>query len=265
MATYAETTSPRSFAELITSPAYPSWAKPEPADKPTRHRRTYTFLRSIANTWDILVDGFKSAAYGHGSQTASTDALDFLGENYGGLARALRDSDASYRAYLRNPLTRWSRFGTRAGLLGELAHLGYTNARIVTWRDLVDAGAGAGNVVYGGDETFFYVAIFAPSPLTARLARWKTSQDRWKTTGAVWGGTANTAQYLDEIRRVIAQVKPAHTSCRMVVVFLDTLSGLNSQLLPTGSYIAYPVNEQWERVRPSYAFNAYYTTSPLVP
>ena len=150
-------------------------------------------------------------------------------------------------------------------MLGELAHLGYTSARIVTWRDLVDAGAGAGNVVYGGDETFFFVAIFAPSPLTARLARWKTSGDRWKTSGAVWAGAATTGQYLDEIRRVIAQAKPAHTSCRMVVSFHDTLSGLNTQLLPTGSYIAYPVNEQWERVRPSYAFNAYYTTSPLVP
>ena len=115
MPTYAETTAPRSFAELLTSPAYPTWAKPEPADKPTRHRKTYTLLRSIANTWDNLVDGFKSAAYDHGSQTASADALDYLGENYGGLARALRDSDASYRAYLRNPLTRWSRFGTRAG------------------------------------------------------------------------------------------------------------------------------------------------------
>lgn len=265
MPAFPETAAPRSFGELPTSPAYPSWAKPEPSDRPTRHRRTYTFLRSIMSTWDALVDGFTSAAYDHGSQTASTDALDYLGENYGGLARALRDDDASYRAYLRNPLTRWSWFGTRVGLLGELAHLGYTSAQVVTWRDLVDAGAGAGNVVFGGNETFFYLVLFAPNILTSRLARWKTSQDRWKSTGAVWAGSVGRAQHVAELRRVVAQVKPAHTSCRFVAVFSDTVSGLDAQLLPTGNYVTYPCNEQWERIRPSYAYNAYYTTSPLVP
>jgi hypothetical protein len=80
----AETVQPRSFADLITSPAYPSWAKPEPVDAPTRHRKTYTFLRGIASVWDRLVDGFTSAAYCHGSQTAPADALDDLGDTYGG-------------------------------------------------------------------------------------------------------------------------------------------------------------------------------------
>lgn len=260
-----DTLEPQRFADLLTSPAYPTWAKPEPADAPTKHLRTYTLLRAIAAAWDRVVSAAVSAAYDHGSQTCSADALDFVGETYGGLARALIDSDASYRAYLRHPLARWYTFGTRGGLLAELAHIGYPRAQVVTWRDLVDAGAGSPNVVFGGITTFFFVAIFAPSVITARLAKWKVSGDRWKDTKAVWGGSANRAQYLDEIRRVIAMVKPAHTSCRFVVVFNDTASGLNAQLLPTGSYVVYPFNEQWERVRPAYAYNVFYTSSPLVP
>lgn len=259
-----ETTQPQSFAGLITSPAYPVWAKPEPADNPTRHRKTYTFLRAMMANWDRLVDGAQSAAYCHGSQTAPADALDDLGDTYGGLARALRDDSVSYRAYLKNPLSRWYRFGTKVGLVGELAHLGYPGAQVVSWRNLVDAGAGAANVVFGGNVNFFYIAIFAPNPIATLYARWLASGGTWGS-GSSWGGAPTAFAYLDEIRRVLAMVKPAHTSCRHIVCFADTLSGLNAQLLPTGSYSVFPVNEPWERIRPSYAYNRYYTTSPLVP
>lgn len=260
-----ETLTPGSFAELITSPAYATWCKPEPADNPTKHRRTYTFLRGIASTWDRICMAARSAAYDHGSQTCSPDALDFVGETYGGLARALRDTDGSYRTYLRNPLARWHTFGTRAGLLSELSQLGYDNAQVVTWRDLVDAGAGAEGTVYGGKRNFFFIAIYAPSVLASRLSRWKTTLDRWQASRATWSGSIKTAQYVDEVRRVIAMCKPAHTSCRMIVVFLDTMSGLDANLLPAGSFVAFPVNEQWERVRPLYTYNTFYTASPLVP
>jgi hypothetical protein len=60
-------------------------------------------------------------------------------------------------------------------------------------------------------------------------------------------------------------VKPAHTSCRHLVVFRDSMSGLSPQKLPTGSYSVFPVNEPWERVRPTYAYNSFYIKSPLVP
>lgn len=260
----AETVQPRSFADLVTSPAYPSWAKPEPVDAPTRHRRTYTFLRGIASVWDRIVDAATSAAYCHGSQTAPTDALDDLGDTYGGLARAQRDDDVSFRAYLRNPLSRWYKFGTREGLLGELAHLGYLRAEVVSWRDLVDAGAAPPNVVFGGNTGFFFVAIYAPSPLSDPGIRWVSSSARWGD-GSLWAGPAGTARLVAELERVIQLVKPAHTSCRFITVFRDLASGLNALKLPQGRYRTYPLNEPWERVRPSFALNPFYTSDPLVP
>lgn len=266
MTTFAETERPQAFADLPLTPAYPRWAKPAPSTDPTLHRKTYTFLRGIMDAWDGVVRAAISAAYCHGSQTAPADALDLLGETYGGLARALVDDDASYRAYLRAPLDRWYRFGTRAGLLGELAHLGYPNAEIVDWRDLVDAGAGLPGVVFGGHVNFFFVAIYQPNRFSsAARARWKISGDRWKTTSARWGGGTLLAQSpFNELRRVIQMVKPAHTSCRFIVIFLDSVSGLNAQKLPTGRYFTIPMNEPWERIRPTYAFNNYYIRDPLV-
>jgi len=260
----AEITNPTSFADLILSPAYPTWAKPKPADNPTQHRKTYTFLRGIAAAWDRIVDAATVAAYGHGASTCPADGLDALGETYGGLARAIRDTDASYRDYLKDPIDRWYSFGTKRGLIGELAHLGYANAEVVTWRDLVDAGAGLPADVFGNYTTFFFVAIYAPTPIFGAATYWKTSQALWKNSGATWGATPGATQYIDEIRRVIALVKPAHTSCRFIVVFKDSMSGLDAQKLPTGNYVTFPCNEPWERVRPSYAYNSDWTTSPLV-
>lgn len=261
-----EVLNPQSFAELTLSAAYPAWTKPEPADNPTKHRKTHTFVRAFANAWDNVVAAAKSAAYCHAASTCPADGLDDLGATYGGLARALIDDEASYRAYLKAPLDRWYTFGTRGGLLGELAHLGYPNAQVVSWRDLVDAGAGAENVVFGGNTTFFYVAIFKPNPFdNLGRARWLTSGARWTTSQAVWGGIQGDATRLDELRRTIALVKPAHTSCRHIVLFKDTASGLNAQLLPTGNFTVAPMNEPWERIRPSYAYNSYYIYSPLVP
>ena len=260
-----ETLNPQSFAEMITSPAYPTWAKPEPPDNPVKHRRTYTFLRAMANTWDQLVTAFQSAAYCHGSQTAPADALNPLGETYGGLGRAIIDTDDTYRAYLKNPLSRWNKFGTKLGMAGELAHLGYPNSQVVSWRNLVDAGAGPGSVVFGGRVNFFFVALFAPNPLqSVAPTRWLQSGSHWGAGDGWWGGNPNSNNYVAELTRVIQLCKPAHTSCRFVVAFLDSTSGLDAQLMPTGNYAIYPMNEGWERIRPSYALNPYYIYSPLV-
>lgn len=236
-----------------------------PSAEPTMHRKTYTFIRGIMAAWDGVVGAAISAAYCHGSQTAPADALDDLGITYGGLARAIVDDDGSYRAYLRAPLDRWYRFGTKVGLLGELAHLGYPNAEVVSWRDLVDAGAGLPGVVFGGHVNFFFVALYQPNPFISLLARWGDGVSRWNDGVSAWGGSIRSADRVAELRRVIAMVKPAHTSCRHIVAFLDSASGLNMQKLPTGNYIVFPCNEPWERIRPSYAFNPYYTQSPLVP
>lgn len=262
----AETITPKTFAELITSPSYPTWAKPEPADNPTKHRKTYTFLRSIANTWDTLVGAAQTAAESHVATTAPDDALDALGVTFGKLTRALRDTTSTYRAYLKNPLDRWYKFGTVEGLKEELAHLGYTETWVVSWRDLVDAGAAPGNVVFGGNDTFFYVGIRAPGLLGPPTTKWKTSGAKWKTSGVSWGGSPiGFGAYIDEIRRVIAMCKPAHTSCRFICVFADSLSGPGVTMLPNGTFHIYPCNEPWERIRPGYAFNPYYTVTPLVP
>ena len=259
-----ETNAPSSFADLPTSPAYPQWVKPEPADNPTQHRRTYTFVRGLMAGWDRIAEAAKSAVYCYNPTSAPVDALPLLGETYGGLARAIRDSDVSYREYLKGPLDRWHTFGTKVGMVRELAHLGY-QAEVVSWRDLVDAGAAAPNVVFGGNVNFFFVAIYAPNAITSGYTLWKVSQAKWKSSGARWAAAPGGPDYIGELRRVIALVKPAHTSCRHVVVFRDTLSGLNAQKLPIGSYTVIPFNEPWERIRPSYAFNPYYIQNPLVP
>jgi hypothetical protein len=260
-----ETLRPRAFADLPTSPAYPRWAKPEPADNPTKHRATYTFLRGLMATWDRLVSAAQSAAYCHGASTAPADALDYLGETYGGLARALVDTDASYRDYLANPgpFGRWSWFGTKRGLLRELAHLGYQNAQIVTWRDLVTAGAGAPGTVFGGYVNFFFVALFQPARIAQTQTRWNDGVSRWNDGQATWGEGGSAGQQAEELRRVIQMVKPAHTSCRFIVAFLDSTSGLNAQLLPTGKFTTFPMNEPWERARPTWAYHNFYIHDPL--
>ena len=98
---------PQNFADLILSRAYPTWAKPRPADVPTRGRKMYTFLRAIANGWDTIASAARTAAYCHASATCPDDGLDLLGETYGGLARAINEGDAAYREYLARPLDRW--------------------------------------------------------------------------------------------------------------------------------------------------------------
>ena len=112
----------------------------------------------------------------------------------------------------------------------------------------MDAGAAAGNVVFGGLTTFFSW----PSSSRRRSCRLvATGAPETRIGGRRWllGGINQSAGFITEIRRVIAQCKPAHTSCRHVVVFLDSTSGLNAQLLPTGNYNVYPCNEQWERIQ----------------
>ena len=261
-----EITSPLSFANLILSRAYPTWAKPEPADNPTRHRKTYTFLRAIAAARDGVANAALSAARCHLPAFAPDNALTVLGETFGGLARAIIDTADTYRAYLTGPLDRWATFGTVSGLKAELAHIGFPDTYVISWRDLVDAGAGLPGTVFGGNTSFFYVGIRAPNPLDPPAHTWGGGGS-WGTSGWTWGaGSATAAQRIEEIRRVIAKVKPAHTSCRFICVFNDLLSGPDAQLLPSGTFHAYPCNEPWERVRPTYAFHDYYTNgNPLVP
>lgn len=264
--TFEQIPNPRTFADLILTRAYPVWAQPAPPDNPTKHRKTYTFLRGMASVKDAIVDAAMSAAYCHLVSQAPADALDELGATYGGLARALRDTTATYRAYLRGPIERWYTFGTVRGLVAELGHLGYT-AQVISWRDLVDAGAGAPGTVFGGNTSFFYVALMYPAlPFADDAPLWNGGTDWDNTPDTFWDGSAaQLADYADEIRRVIALVKPAHTSCRFVAVGLDNTFAINAQKLPTGNYLTIICNEDWERIRPSYAYHSYYSTHPLVP
>lgn len=267
MATFEQIPNPLSFADLILTRAYPTWCQPQPPDNPTKHRKTYTFLRGMAYVKDQLVDALMSAAYCHLVSQAPADALDELGATYGGLARALIDTDTTYRAYLRGPVGRWHTFGTVPGLVAELAHCGYT-AQVISWRDLVDAGAGAPGTVFGGDASFFYVALMYPSGPFSNAAEVWAGGTNWSNTPATyWGGAAgsNLANAAEEIRRVIKMVKPGHTSCRFVAVGLDNTFAINAQKLPTGNFGIIVCNEDWERVRPDYAYHLFYSFSPLVP
>lgn len=267
MATYEQIANPLTFADLILTRAYPTWCQPAPPDVPTKHRKTYTFLRAMADAKDSLVDALMSAAYCHLVSWAPADALDELGATYGGLARARIDTDATYRNYLRGPVGRWYTFGTVGGLVAELAHLGYV-AQVISWRDMVDAGAAAGNVVFGGDASFFYVALMYPaSPFGDNAEEWDGGTNWDNQPPTYWDGAAGSGvdDAAEEIRRVIKLVKPAGSSCRFVAVGLDNTFAINAQKLPTGNYATIICNEDWERIRPTYAYHSFYSTSPLVP
>ncbi len=248
---------PQSFVDLIMTRCYPTWAQPAPADNPTKHRKTYTFLSAFSAAADTAVDVLQAAAYCRFPSKAPDDALDELGATYGGLARAIRDTVAGYRAYLHAPIDRWYKFGTKLGLLTELAHLGYTSAQICNWRDIVNAGNSGGS--FGGLGGFFFVAIFWPMPMNITAgAKWDDGSATWLDSGDVWGGFGRTPDDIDEIRRVIAMVKRGRTSCRYILMANDNTFALDANLKPMGNYTVYPMFEDHERARPSYAGPSFY-------
>ena len=256
---------PPSFAELLMTRCWPTWAQPSPVDNPTKHRKTYTFLRGLADAKDRAVEVLTTAAYCRFPSKAPDDALDELGHTFGGLARALRDTVASYRAYLRAPINRWYTFGTKAGLLAELAHLGYASAEVVNWRDLVDAGNNPATT-FGGITSFFFVAIYWPMPYADTAgAEWDDGAATWLYSDDTWGGYGRTPDDIEEIRRVIQLVKRGRSSCRFILMANDNTFALDGMKKPTGNYTVYPMFEDWERVRPTYAAPSFYNQSFETP
>lgn len=248
---------PLSFAELLMTRCWAAWAQPGPVDMPTKHLKTYTFLRAFAAAADTFVDVLTTAAYTRFPGKAPADALDELGATYGGLARALRDTTSTYRAYLHAPLNRWATFGTNPGLLAELAHLGYPSAQVCSWRDIVDAGNPTSS--FGNITSYFFVAIFWPMPYQVTAgAKWADGVATWKTTGDVWGGYGRTANDIAEIERVIRMVKRGRTSCRYILMANDGTATLDANLRPVGNWTTYPMFEDCERRRPSYAGPNFY-------
>lgn len=248
---------PQSFAELLLTRCWAAWAQPKPVDNPVQYVRTYTFLRAFADASDTFVDALTTAAYCRFAGKAPADALDELGITYGGLARALRDTVASYRAYLHAPISRWYTFGTKAGLLAELKHLGYPNARVCSWRDIVDSGNLPSS--FGGITSYFFVAIYFPFalPIVAG-AKWDDGAATWLNSGDTWGGFGRNPDDIEEIKRTIALVKRGRSSCRYVIMANDATFALDANLKPTGNYTVYPMFEDCERTRPSYAAPNFY-------
>ena len=212
-------------------------------------------LDAMAAPRDEVVDRLDGGLQARMVEKAPVDALVQIGATCA-LARASADTDDSFRQYLRDPFARWYAAGTEAGMLAELAHLGLSNCQVWSYRRLVDAGADPATT-FGGIASFFFVYVGKPNPFGAAAATYNDNSTRW-LGGGLWG-MDGAIDRLDEIRRVVSEWKPAHTSCRFLLIDLDGTGAVQSALwgVPdwgafnwglaiVGNTQAIPIHEPWE-------------------
>lgn len=216
---------PGSFRELQDE-IFPRWC---------RRPKMAAFLAAFSEKKDELVDRLAGSILARSSDRAPDDALEAVGGNFY-LSRALHDTAATFRAYLRRPFTRWRKAATPQGMREELAHLGYASTEIISYRDLVDGGLPG--TVFGGVGSFWFLRINKPNSW-GPPGHWGDGS-RWGAAPYTWGSSA-TAQEIDEIRRVIAKWKPASTSCRFIEAVLEVdMFGAATKV------VRWPVREPWE-------------------
>lgn len=218
---------PGSFRELQDQ-IFPRWAQ---------RPKWAAFIGVLSAKKDELADRMAGAIDARLVERAPDDALDDIGGN-SYLERALVDTAATFRAYLRRPFERWWRSSTPAGLVAELAHLGYPSANVITWRDLVDNGAD-GNVAFGGFSTFGFVLIRPPHPFLPP-GLWDDGA-LWDAAPYQWDITAPPGS-IEELRRTVAKFKPGYLSIRYIEIWLRVgLFGLPLEI------VRIPVRESWEK------------------
>lgn len=204
--------------------------------------------RGLGDPLDVLVLAAKDAVRARLPRLGPVEALPHLAANYD-LDYPARLSVAEVRGYLADPWSKWRAAGTRRRLLEEIALLGYPQAQIVAYRDLVDAGQPP--TVFGGISSFWYLVIKKPNPWQPP-GKWG-ADGTWRG-GAKWGSTA-TWQEIQAIRRVIAKWKPAASSCRFIEAWLQvSLFGLPTRI------VRWPVHEDWEQ-SPGGGYPNFYNTS----
>lgn len=172
---------------------------------------------------------------------APPDALPEISFNQNLDPPAHKMTTAALRSYLADPWSKWKQAGTKPRIFEELALLGYPSCEIVSWRNLVDAGAPP--TVFGGFTNFCYLVVKKPNPW-APAGLWGPPPigdgALWGAAPFTWGSTAKWSE-IEEIRRVLKKWKPAAASFRFIEAWLEvSIFGL-----PT-SVVRWPVHEDWE-------------------
>jgi len=196
---------------------------------------------------DAVVDRLAGGIAARCVELAPDDALDAIGATCG-LPRAPGESDADYRAYLRDPMGRWYKAGTDAGLIAELTHVGLQDVQIWDWtRIVVDLGVPEGTA-FGGITSYFFA--FAKAPAAASAAAKYNDGSTYKG-GALWGMRASRA-YVEAWRRVVRDWKAGGTSCRFLCLDLDGTTTIDPGAGNgwgagfSGNFVILPMHEKWE-------------------
>lgn len=171
------------------------------------------------------------------------------------LPRLSRETAEAYRAALYRCFDAWIASGTDEELVRQVARLGLS-ARVVTFLDLWLAGVPTAFGGVGVGDSFWFLVISWPLPgPQPRRAKWDDGT-KWDD-GAVWDGAGFLPGDIQELISVIYKFKPAHTSCRFIVVALESAFRLGPKFEFTGLHAIYPVNEPWE-IAPDFTVSPYY-------
>jgi hypothetical protein len=160
-----------------------------------------------------------------GSNTHPVDALPLIGQERM-LPRYPVDSDASYRARLRDAWNAWTKAGTDVGIVAQLAAMGltaYVREQNIDWD-------------WDGDTanwSRFWVVITGHP-----WSRWKWGDGHTWGGGQSWGSSATVAE-VRSVRALVRKWKPARSVCPYIIVVMEADDWALQQ--PDGSW-ADPAN-----------------------
>ena len=172
-------------------------------------------------------DARQAAAYGRPDECPSeATALDYLARSRG-LWRLHGEPVEAARTLARTAFEVHQTRGTTAGIVAQLARLGYT-ARLTSQAELYDRFGGS---PFGGYTGFFFVEIIdggwtAPTTWNGGAA--------WNGAGATWDVPEPYQGAVGDVLAVVRRWKADGTSCRYV-------------RLSTGrAWVTVPCGEAWE-------------------
>lgn len=143
------------------------------------------------------------------------------------------DTPTTILAYLRYRWNAWRASGARDGMLYQLARLGYANAKIFSYVDLLIfiLGVVINPNVFGANEGFFYIDIDTPSGFGPPVD-WDDGH-AWDD-GHLWDLSEPFTGAIGEIITTVRKWKPVGSSCRFIRFRIGN------------QWIVVPVGETWE-------------------